>query len=79
MGQIEGARVAAVSEYQASEAFEDNNLRFFYSSFKAFQKQAKERYPEVDFFAFLLYDDTESVNDDGGTGNGGDQADDATS
>ena len=26
MGQVEGARAAAVSDYKASEAFEDNSL-----------------------------------------------------
>uniref|UniRef100_A0A2N9GD64 Uncharacterized protein n=1 Tax=Fagus sylvatica TaxID=28930 RepID=A0A2N9GD64_FAGSY len=79
MSQIEGARVAAVSEYQAFEAFEDNNLRFFYSGLEAFRKQAKERYPEVDFSAFQPYDNTEFVNDEGRIGDGGDQADDAMS
>jgi hypothetical protein len=44
--------VATVSNYEASEAFEDNNLQFFYSGFEAFRKQAKERYPELDFFVF---------------------------
>lgn len=75
MGQIEGARVAAVSEYQSSEVFEDNNLRFFYSGFEAFRKQAMERYADVDFSAFQPYDDTESINDDGAAGGSGDQDD----
>ena len=79
MGQIKGAKAAAVSEYQASKAFEDNNLQFFYSGFKAFRKQAMERYPEIDFSAFQPYDDTKSVNGDGGTGNDGNQADNTTS
>ncbi len=57
----------------------DNNLRFFYSGFEAFQKQAKERYPEVDFSAFQSYDDTKSVNHEGTASGSGDQADDATS
>jgi hypothetical protein len=75
MGQIEGARAAAVSEYQSFEVFEDNNLRFFYSGFEAFRKQAMERYPDVDFSAFQPYDDTESINDDGAAGGSGDQDD----
>ncbi len=62
---MEGARAAAVSDYQASEAFE------------AFKKQAKEKYPYVDFSEFQSYDDMKSVNDDRG-GNDGDQEDDAT-
>lgn len=72
--------MATISNYQASEAFEDNNLQFFYSGFEAFRKQAKERYPELDFFVFQSYDDTVSVNDVGSRkGGDGDQADDATS
>jgi hypothetical protein len=51
---VEGARAAAVSDYQASEAFE------------AFKKQAKEKYPDVDFSEFQSYDDMKSVNDDRG-------------
>ena len=53
---MEGARAAAVSDYQASKAFE------------AFRKQAKEKYPDVDFSEFQSYDDMESVNDDRGGG-----------
>ena len=52
MGQVEGARVAAVSDYKASEAFEDNNLQCFISGFEAFRKQAKEKYPDIDFTEF---------------------------
>ncbi len=78
MGQVEGARAAAVSDYQASESFEDNNLQCFYSGFEAFRKQAKEKYPDIDFMEFQPYDDTEFVNDDGGKGNDGDQVDNAT-
>ena len=43
MGQVEGARTVAVSDYKASEAFEDNNLQCFISGFEAFRKQAKEK------------------------------------
>ncbi len=63
MGQMEGARAAAMSDYKASEAFTDNNLQCFYSYFEAFRKQAKERYPDVDFSEFQPYDDTDSVNE----------------
>ena len=79
MGQVEGARAAAVSDYKASEAFEDNNLQCFYSGFKAFRKQAREKYPDIDFAEFQPYDDTNSVNDDGGKGAEGDQTDNASS
>jgi hypothetical protein len=78
MGQVEGARTAAVSDYKASEAFEDNNLQCFISGFEAFRKQAKEKYPDIDFTEFQPYDDTDSVNDSGEKANDADQADDAT-
>uniref|UniRef100_A0A2N9HQP4 Uncharacterized protein n=1 Tax=Fagus sylvatica TaxID=28930 RepID=A0A2N9HQP4_FAGSY len=45
---------------------------------KAFRKQAKEKYPNIDFTEFQLYDDTDSVNDGGEKVNDADQADDAT-
>ena len=51
VGQIEGAKVAAVSEFRASKAFKDINTRYFLSSFKAFRKQAAERFPDLDFSA----------------------------
>ena len=77
MGQVEGARAAAVSDYKASEAFEENNLHFFISGFEAFRKQAKQKYPDVDFTDFQPYDDTDSVDEDGKKDDK-DQADDAT-
>ena len=77
MGQVEGDRAAAVSDYKASEAFEENNLHFFISGFEAFRKQAKQKYPDVDFTDFQPYDDTDSVDEDGKKDDK-DQADDAT-
>ena len=78
MGQVEGTRAAAVLNYQVSEAFKDNNIQCFYSGFEAFKKQAKEKYPNVNFIEFQPYDDTDSVNDDNKKGNDVDQADDTT-
>ena len=78
MGQVEGARAAAVSDYKASEAFEDNSLQCFYSGFEAFRKQAKEKYPDIDFTEFQPYDDTNSMNDGSGKVNDVELADDAT-
>uniref|UniRef100_A0A2N9J2C0 Transposase (putative) gypsy type domain-containing protein n=1 Tax=Fagus sylvatica TaxID=28930 RepID=A0A2N9J2C0_FAGSY len=43
------------------------------------KKQAREKYPDIDFAEFQPYDDTDSMNDDGGRGAEGDQTDDATS
>uniref|UniRef100_A0A2N9ERB2 Uncharacterized protein n=1 Tax=Fagus sylvatica TaxID=28930 RepID=A0A2N9ERB2_FAGSY len=77
MGQVEGARAAAVSDYKASEAFEENNLQCYLSGIEAFKKQAKGRYSDLDFTDFQPYDDTDSVNEDGRKDDK-DQADDAT-
>ena len=63
IGQIEGAKEAAVSEFRASEAFEDINTRYFLSGFEAFRKQAVQRFPGLDFSALQPYDDEDSVVD----------------
>ena len=78
MGQVEGAKAAAVLDYKASEAFEDNNLQCFISGFEAFRKQAKEKYPDLAFTKFHPYDDTDLVNDGGEKVNDTDQVADAT-
>uniref|UniRef100_A0A2N9GMW2 Uncharacterized protein n=1 Tax=Fagus sylvatica TaxID=28930 RepID=A0A2N9GMW2_FAGSY len=78
MGQVEGARAAAVSDYKASEAFEENNLQCFFSGFEAFRKQANVKYPDLDFTGFQPYDDTDSVIEEGKKDDE-DQTDDATS
>uniref|UniRef100_A0A2N9J990 Uncharacterized protein n=1 Tax=Fagus sylvatica TaxID=28930 RepID=A0A2N9J990_FAGSY len=62
-GQIEGAKEAAVSDFRASEAFEDINTRYFLSGFEAFRKQAVQRFPSLDFSALQPYDDEDSVMD----------------
>ena len=77
MGQVEGARVVAVSDYKASEVFEENNLHCFISGFEAFRKQAQRKYPDLDFTDFQPYDNTDSVNEDGGKDDK-DQVNDAT-
>uniref|UniRef100_A0A2N9G3V7 Transposase (putative) gypsy type domain-containing protein n=1 Tax=Fagus sylvatica TaxID=28930 RepID=A0A2N9G3V7_FAGSY len=63
VGQIEGAKEAAVSEFRASEVFEDINTRYFLSGFEAFRKQAVQRFPGLDFSALQPYDDEDSVAD----------------
>jgi hypothetical protein len=63
VGQIEGAKAAAVSEFRASEAFDDINTCYFLSGFEAFRKQAMERFPDQDFSVFQPYDDEDSVVD----------------
>uniref|UniRef100_A0A2N9HG80 Uncharacterized protein n=1 Tax=Fagus sylvatica TaxID=28930 RepID=A0A2N9HG80_FAGSY len=52
VGQIKGAKVAAVLEFRASEAFEDLNTRYFLSGFEAFRKQVAECFPDLDFSVF---------------------------
>ncbi len=51
VGQIEGAKEAAVSEFRASEVFEDINTRYFLSGFEAFRKQTVQRFPGLNFSA----------------------------
>ena len=52
VGQIKGAKAAAVLEFRASEAFEDLNTRYFLSGFEAFRKQVAEPFPDLDFSVF---------------------------
>uniref|UniRef100_A0A2N9ERF1 Transposase (putative) gypsy type domain-containing protein n=1 Tax=Fagus sylvatica TaxID=28930 RepID=A0A2N9ERF1_FAGSY len=63
VSQVKGSKAAAVSEFRASEAFEDINTRYFLSDFKAFRKQAAQRFPGLDFSALQPYDDEDSVVD----------------
>jgi cell division protein FtsB len=63
VGQIEGAKEAAVSDFRASDAFEDINTRYFLSGFEAFRKQAVQRFPGLDFSTLQPYDDEDSVVD----------------
>uniref|UniRef100_A0A2N9EGH9 Uncharacterized protein n=1 Tax=Fagus sylvatica TaxID=28930 RepID=A0A2N9EGH9_FAGSY len=72
VGQIEGVKAAAVSEFRASEAFDDINTRYFLSGFEAFRKQAAEHFLDLDFSIFQPYDDKDLVVD----GGQGDQIDD---
>jgi hypothetical protein len=63
VGQVEGSKAAAVSEFRASEAFKDNNTRYFLSGFEDFRKQAVQRFPGLDFSTLQPYDDEDSVVD----------------
>ena len=63
VGQVEGSKAATVSEFRASEAFEDINTRYFLSGFEAFRKQAAQRFPDLDFSALQPYDDEDSMVD----------------
>uniref|UniRef100_A0A2N9GNP2 Uncharacterized protein n=1 Tax=Fagus sylvatica TaxID=28930 RepID=A0A2N9GNP2_FAGSY len=50
--QLEGARVSAVEEFKSSEAYDDVNTKYFLSGFNLLKKQAKEKFPELDFDGF---------------------------
>ena len=63
VGQIEGAKAAAVSEFRAFKAFEDINTRYFLSDFEAFRKQAAQHFLDLDFSALQPYDDEDSMVD----------------
>jgi len=68
--QLEAAKVLAVEEFKSSEAYDDNNTKYFLSGFSLFKKQAKEKYPELDFDVFQPFEDDESMMpvDDGNVG-----------
>ena len=63
VGQVEGSKATAMSEFRASEAFEDINAHYFLSGFKAFKKQAVQLFPDLDFSPIQPYDDEDSVVD----------------
>ena len=68
--QLEGARVSVVEEFKSSEAYDDNNTKYFLSGFSFLKKQAKKKYPELDFDAFQPFEDDESMmpTDEGNVG-----------
>uniref|UniRef100_A0A2N9HHF3 Aminotransferase-like plant mobile domain-containing protein n=1 Tax=Fagus sylvatica TaxID=28930 RepID=A0A2N9HHF3_FAGSY len=49
VGQIEGAKEAAVSEFRASEAFEDINTRYFLVWLRSLQKASRPALPRFRF------------------------------
>jgi hypothetical protein len=59
--QLEGARASAVEEFKASEAYDDVNTKYFLSGFNLLKKQAKEKFPQLDFDAFQPFDDDKST------------------
>ena len=79
VGQIEGAKAAAVSKYRASKDFDDNNTRYFLSGLETFRKQVGERFPDLYFSVFQLYDDDDSVVEGVDGAQTDDQVDDASS
>jgi hypothetical protein len=59
--QLEGARVSAVEEFKSSETYDDVNTKYFLSGFNLLKKQAKEKFPQLDFNVFQPFVDDEST------------------
>ena len=59
--QMEAVKVSAVEEFKSSDAYDDNNTKYFLADFSLLKRQAKEKYPELDFEAFQPFEDDESV------------------
>jgi predicted nuclease with TOPRIM domain len=59
--QLESVKTTAVKEFKSSEAFDDNNTKYFLAGFSLLKRQAKEKYPDLDFDAFQPFEDDESV------------------
>uniref|UniRef100_A0A2N9FPT7 Uncharacterized protein n=1 Tax=Fagus sylvatica TaxID=28930 RepID=A0A2N9FPT7_FAGSY len=82
--QLESVKTTAVEEFKSSEAYDDNNTKYFLAGFGLLKKQAKEKYPNLDFEAFQPFEDDESVmpvdgGDEGTTSADPQMDDDATS
>ena len=59
--QMETVGASAVEEYKSSDAYDDNNTKYFLAGFELLRKQAKEKYPNVDFDVFQPYEDNDLV------------------
>ncbi len=59
--QMETVGARAVEEYKSSDACDDNNTKFFLAGFELLRKQAKAKYPDLDFDVFQPYEDDDSV------------------
>ena len=59
--KMETVKVSAVEEFKSSEAYDDVNTKYFLAGFDLLKKQAKEKYPDLDFEVFHPYDNDESV------------------
>jgi hypothetical protein len=58
---METVGACAVKEYKSSDACDDNNTKYFLAGFELLRKQAKEKYPDLDFDVFQPYEDDDSV------------------
>uniref|UniRef100_A0A2N9EXW8 Uncharacterized protein n=1 Tax=Fagus sylvatica TaxID=28930 RepID=A0A2N9EXW8_FAGSY len=82
--QLETIKISAVEEFKSSEAYDDNNTKYFLVGFELLRKQAKEKYSDLDFEVFQLYEDDESMmppedGNEGTTSTDPQMDDDATS
>ena len=68
---MEAVKVSAVEEFKSSDAYGDNNTKYFLAGFSLLKRQAKEKYPDLDFEAFQPFENDEAVMPieevDGGT------------
>jgi predicted nuclease with TOPRIM domain len=59
--QMEAVRIAAMEEFKLSEAYDDNNTKYFLVGFELLRKQAKEKYLDLDSDVFQPYENDDSV------------------
>ena len=59
--QTETAGARAVEEYKSSDACDDNNIKYFLTGFELLRKQAKAKYPDLDFDVFQPYEDDDFI------------------
>ena len=59
--QMETAGARVVEEYKSFDACDDNNTKYFLAGFELLRKQAKEKYPDLNFDIFQPYEDDDSV------------------
>ena len=59
--QVGTIKALVVEEFKSSEAYDDNNTKYFLVDFELLRKQAKEKYPDLDFDVFQPYEDDESM------------------
>uniref|UniRef100_A0A2N9F9M7 Tf2-1-like SH3-like domain-containing protein n=1 Tax=Fagus sylvatica TaxID=28930 RepID=A0A2N9F9M7_FAGSY len=57
----EATNANKMEEFKSFDACDDNNTKYFLVSFELLRKQAKEKYPDLDFDIFQLYEDDDSV------------------
>ena len=59
--QMEVVMITAVEEFKLLDVYDDNNTKYFLAGFELLRKQAKGKYPNLDFDVFQPYEDDDSV------------------